>query len=366
MLAYLIVYACSVSLFYAGQKSHRGAVPLYICALLLPALLAGLRDYSIGTDVLVYGNAWFRLAVRSEDFWGYFNHVRSGGSGLLYALFNYIISRVFDSPHVFYFFWMLAELTLVFLAAKRLEDVVDVPFAMLTYYLLFYNTSLNILRQSMAMIIILFGYDDIRKNRVFRYGILVVVAMLFHASGIVGLALYVLHFILQRRLKKLWKFFAILCCGMAAVLCTKIAEWILQLGILGARYAHYLTDIEGSAGRFNRIVLYGSVAFLLFFLTVKPKEHTTEHEDIKMYMLCSFLFFPIGAHYGFANRILYYFDIFAVFGLPLLADHLRVQFTFNGKKRTMILAGMCMLVYWIVGFGYLGWSETVPYIMMQF
>ena len=71
-------------------------------ALLIPSMLAGYRDYTIGTDVLVYGNYWFEM-TKGLDLQSYVQWATASSIGSLYALLNYTVSRFSENPHVFYF-----------------------------------------------------------------------------------------------------------------------------------------------------------------------------------------------------------------------------------------------------------------------
>lgn len=54
MWIYLIVFLISSFLFYIAAKREKKWNMTAIFAILIPSLLAGLRDLSIGTDTIVY------------------------------------------------------------------------------------------------------------------------------------------------------------------------------------------------------------------------------------------------------------------------------------------------------------------------
>ena len=41
------------------ESGRKGAVPVFCLAVLVPAILAGIRDYTIGTDIATYGHWLF-------------------------------------------------------------------------------------------------------------------------------------------------------------------------------------------------------------------------------------------------------------------------------------------------------------------
>lgn len=367
MTVYLVMFACSLCLFHEAQrlKGNRGvSVGMNICAILLPALVAGLRDYSIGTDVLAYGNIWFERAVQSDSVLEYCSFAIRCGIGLFYALFNYIVSRFSSNPHTFYFFYALAEVVIVFGAAKKNADIINVPFAMAVYYFIFYNTTLNMLRQSMSMVILLYGFYYIRKKQTIQYMIAVIFAVLFHSSAVIGVAFYIIHVLINHG--KIKKRMTIILCGFAAFFFAEIAEIFVRYMPYGWKYAHYLSEFNNEGSGWGRILfLFAPIVLLFCFFTKKVDSLGIEFEDLKMYAVCSLLFSIIGLQFRYAIRIVYYFDTLLIFIMPFLAKHLRIRLIAGKTDCTSLFFLMYLIASWIYKFGFKGSSETVPYVMMN-
>ncbi len=110
-----------------------------------------------------------------------------------FGVFLYLISCLTDNV-----FWMLflSELFICFFIWKAIDDNVSDQykvFSMVLYYLLFYSFSLNIMRQMMAMSILLFSYRYIKRRQMFKFMICVVIASLIHISSVIGFALYPIY-----------------------------------------------------------------------------------------------------------------------------------------------------------------------------
>lgn len=367
MIIYLVVFGSSAGLFYIAQnvqKNRKASVFFSACAILLPALLAGLRDYSIGTDVLGYGNVWFYKAVQSKSVFQYCSQAMNSSIGLLYALFNYIVSIFSDNPHVFYFFYALVEILIVYCAVRK-ATVPDVPFAIFVYYCLFYNLALNMLRQSMALVIILYGFDYIKKKKLVRYLLSVAVASLFHSSGVVGIVLYILHGIINGKNQKFWQRAVIAGSGAAIIFIRPITKMLLKYGLLEGRYVHYLmSDTVG--GGVGRALFFAPLVCLFFFFSKEAGDSLGEYNDIKIYAMLSFLLSAVGYQFGYAVRIAYYFDILLVAGIPLLVKNLRIRLMVGEKNFVKTFFIIYLLAYWLYKFVYKGSDATVPYIMMSF
>ena len=141
---------------------------LILLALLIPSVLAGLRDFSIGTDVELYGNIWFADACKM-DFISYIESASTSSIGVLYALLNYLTALVTDDIKIFYFFLSFIETLLVYMGLKGFDKQISVPFGMFAYYTLFYNNTLNLLRQFLAFSIVLFSYQFLVKKKYFIF-----------------------------------------------------------------------------------------------------------------------------------------------------------------------------------------------------
>ena len=74
MAVYLIGFAISLILIAATEKKKTSIfVAASVVALLIPCLIAGLRDQTIGTDVMVYVKQLTQAALMADDLGDYFN-----------------------------------------------------------------------------------------------------------------------------------------------------------------------------------------------------------------------------------------------------------------------------------------------------
>lgn len=173
-----------------GKK--RQSLFYYICiviGLLLPAILAGLRDSSIGTDVELYGNYWFIYAGK-YSFFPYMKMAVEQSIGPVYALLNYLVSIVTDDVKVFYFVLSFTETVFVYSGIRGFKDKISVPFGMFCYYTIFYNNTLNLLRQMLAVSIVCFSYRFLVKNQYAVFFILSLLAILSHSSAVFVILLF--------------------------------------------------------------------------------------------------------------------------------------------------------------------------------
>ena len=341
---------------------------LVILALLIPSIIAGIRDYTIGTDVLLYGNSWFEKAADYDSMYRYLVKAKEYSIGVGYAAINFIVSRFSSSPHMFYFVYEFLQLTVLYAAIKPYKDKLSVSFAFLIYYFLFFNNSLNILRQTMAIILVLYSYGFARNKKIVGFCITIVVAYSFHSSAIVGLAIYPICWAYRKNFVKKWVKPVIIGASLVLVVGYRFFFELLTKTNLnfGARYEKYLTqDIIG--GRYIGLVYW----FIIILLLIKTrKENKVKLEDASV--LETFLFvsatFTLLPFLGSALllRVSYYFDIFQVVFLPVVSENVRVKFR-NKKSTRIIRRAMVIIpivVYWIIVYIVRNGAHTYPYLVM--
>ena len=149
--------------------------------------MAGVRDYSVGADVLLYGNGWFERAVQFDSLSNYLSKANEYGVGVGYAFINFIISRFTNNTHVFYFLYELLQLTILYYVLKRYKDKISITFAFAIYYFCYFNLSLNLLRQIMALLLVLYSYRYVEDKKIIKFIVTIFIATLVHSSAIVEL-----------------------------------------------------------------------------------------------------------------------------------------------------------------------------------
>jgi hypothetical protein len=187
-------------LFFIGQKQKE--IPLhiryvfYIFALFPCAIVAGLRDDSVGADILVYGDRYFYAALSSDNFQSLIDQLGIAEPG--YLMFNYLVSRFFSSSGWFYFFLSFTQMFFVFLGVYHWRDKFPIWFGMFVFYCFFFNSSMNLMRQTLALSIIFFATTFIFKKKPVLFYLLVCFATLFHYSAILGFSLHWLYIFLTK------------------------------------------------------------------------------------------------------------------------------------------------------------------------
>ncbi len=365
---YIAIFSISTAILYIAEKLKEGARKkvLVFIALLIPSIIAGLRDYSIGADVLLYGNYWFERACSYDSLFAFLKKASEYSIASGYATVNYLVSRISHNPHMFYFVYELILMYIVYKAVKPFKEQVSIPFAFLIFFFSYYNSSLNILRQIMAIVLVLYSFQFVVNRKLIRFILVILLAASFHDTAIVAFIIYPLSLLINsKRYGRINEAIIILMGIMALIFFDQIYDIISKMNFLSQRYDHYLTD-ESSGGRIIRIV-YWAIIFILFLIKSKRCAKSFEHTRTlfiitSISFLATFLNFFLGA---WAIRIVYYFDVLSVITLPVIAKNMGIKDKKWGNIPSYALILAITAISWLITYVIRSGGGTYPYIFME-
>ncbi len=251
-MIYLACFAVSV-LFahYANRTQRKQLFWLFsVLSILIPTLLAGLRDYEIGTDTMHYFNLkrYWLGAVSADSLGAYMKYYMGIGYGEpLFALLCGFVAQVFGNYSVLLFLVHTVIMTGFYIGAYRFRKEVNPVFVLVVFYLLYYSHSLNIMRQYMAMAIVFAALADITQRKYLRYCICVAVAVLFHTSALLGLGILAIHWYIHCD----WKRYVLKVKGlMEKVRCFVCKERVLK----EKKPVKAVSVIKSASGRVSSLV----------------------------------------------------------------------------------------------------------------
>lgn len=192
MVVYLGTFVVASGCAFLGSRRGNPDGPLgpakalaLILAILLPAAVAGARASSVGTDTSGYGVQLFDAAVGNRSFVGFLAD-HSDGYEVGYLALCYLSARL-GGFHVLLFLTELLTVGIVVVALCTYFKGEGLAAGYLAYLLVHFNESLNMMRQSLAMAIVLLAATQLLRGRVVRYVACVAVAALFHVSALIAL-----------------------------------------------------------------------------------------------------------------------------------------------------------------------------------
>ena len=165
---------------------------IFICPILLAAFRKG-----IGNDYKNYYNFFLEQCHRTVA------QTEYSGIEYIFRLLTKIISLISENER--FYFGVLAFLMFYFfyLFCYYQKDKISMYYILWYFLLIYYGMSYNIVRQTLAMCIVMFAIHYYIENKVKKYMILVTVAALFHTSALIMIPIYFLKFIDAKRFRKI-------------------------------------------------------------------------------------------------------------------------------------------------------------------
>lgn len=369
MTIYIIAFILSLICIYIGQKFEESnysiiAKIFYIIGILIPTILAGIRDYSIGTDVEVYAVPIFKNASEYNSLNDYISYViASGNKDYLYFVMNFIVSRFTTESFWILFFISLNINLFIFLGWYKCKKKIPIWFGMFLFYFTYYNMSLNAMRQCIAMSIIFYAFSFITEKKVYKYYFWIIIATGFHTSGIISIAFYPFYYLVNSRLISKYRVLSnctiLLGIIILILLIKPITVFLVSRGIFRSNYLNYLSsDVFG--GYFNvKILVLNIIELMIIFLPYKfLKNINSKFNFLLLFSIIGFIFSQLTFISTYTNRIAYYFLFIRMY----LYGYIPYLFK-NKQNKLIFLFGIIVyfVLFWIYNYYIMGLHETMPY-----
>ncbi len=365
-MIYLVAFSVTIlsSYFASFFKKRKKKIPywlLKIAAIIIPALLAGFRGNNVGTDVSSYLVEDYRLAVASDS---PIDYLASGYGEPLFLLLIYSAVKLFANFNVVLFVIQLLIMILTYKACEDFEDSnggVPVFLSYAFFLFIYYNQTLNLLRQSIALSIALLSYRYLVKNKNVPFLLLTVLACLFHKTALIMLLVWVIYK-LQQKMK-----YAELIITVMALLVVLFFDQIISAGVyfgfLSRRYLYYI-----ESGNVDVSLAYIGLSLLIIIgIIIYRKKLILRSKDNSLYIfmnLINVILLLLSFKYNSAIRLTYFFGYVNVLLVPqivqILIEHRRRKI-----KRFAIIVYTIYFVslsfYHLVYYSKLENHQTYPY-----
>lgn len=176
-MEYLITFLVTFVIYRIYEKSDYTFVKYLIPLPLI--LLSGLR-YDVGTDYMY-------------RYFADYQYMLAGGIPAVEIGFRYLMSFLIvftNNPQ--YLFLVTSLFIYEFIILDFVDHSKNFYFSMMLFFLTgYYFDSLNILRQYISIVFLLFSYYALQRDDIKRWIIYILIASLFHVSSIVFLIVYI-------------------------------------------------------------------------------------------------------------------------------------------------------------------------------
>lgn len=372
MLPYLGVFFLStVLLAFADKIKKNQRIFFIVIALAIPGILAAFRADTIGTDTEGYLMPTINAAMHSQSFFEYlsvawfriwrFLYVSNFEIGFTTVV--YVTTKILGPTWAKFIIEMLVIVP-VYLSVKKYKKY-PTWLGMLVFYLITYNATLNLIRQSIAMSFVLLGTIYFLEQKTKLVFVCLLTAVLFHRTGVVLVVIVMLlRFIKSKgknndsiknsELRKIWLMTIV---AIGVLFSLGFVVQILRLIGLSS-YTAYLGD--GFHFVLNQSVFRLPILLLVFFNWRNWNQYESNSRIFLGMFILTLLCWQLTSVNIYAGRISYYFSIIEVLTYPSIC------YAHSNKNIRFIMTSyliIFLIFYWWFFYGYYGIDSTVPYLM---
>mgnify|MGYP004598912551 CR=1 FL=1 len=365
-MIYIGMFVVTILCTYIAERTEKKEKKIVfvffsILSILVPSILAGIRTLDIGIDLQVYVEKIFLLATRCNTFKEYFEVCNTD---FLYMVVNYLVSRFTNNINWLLFVFELINMSLAYLFIYNNRKTNPMWLSMAVYLFLFYNISLNLVRQGLAISVILFSMRYVENRKFIKFLICIVVATLFHSTAVFTIPVYFIFNIIENaKHKKIYKFLIVSVITIAVLNYENIIKFLIyDLRILSVKYINYITIYSREEIDFN----YAFTLFRLFWIIISMicyknlKNANEKNESYIFLLIIDLILNQIGMFSKYADRIAYYYGLPAlIYMIPILYK----GFKNNSLNKFIVYLGILLMLifYWWFIFIHFKTGETYPF-----
>lgn len=371
MFPYIICAICSC--FFTFLATHLKKTNGYTfwkalfsaIAIFLPCFLAAVRDSSVGTDVTVYGNSLFSSAQNSEL--SYF--LTSRNVEPLFGILVFVLAKL-SNIYIYYFVIQLFVILPVYVVLCRKETEKYAWFGVLLYFFWLYGYSLNLMRQCIAVAIVLWGSKYIFNRKLVKYIITAIIATGFHYSAIISLILYPLAVLtlygddisnkfFNMLAKKYHKVFKTVVALMALIVMYYTASIIETISNLMGKYQDQLKRITGQITiDYIYLLLIGMIFLIMCYLSRREMKDSKVQYCLYVIFL-GMVLYQMKAISSQMYRVSLYYTSYMIFFIPQMLQRYKAK---QIRQFSVAVIVMIFVVYIYWYYVIRSWNGVYPYV----
>lgn len=341
-----MLFALTSIIFYLAQSCEARSRTLFwtlaYVGVFVLAFVAGCRDDAIGTDIHVYAKPTFETAKQASCFWQGYER-REGWVELVYYAINWVAASVSGRFGLALFLQNFIMTAFVMHGMAHYRHSAPLWLTMLAYELLFYNLTFNLMRQGLAMAIVLWSMRYFCRKSKWPLLLCAVGCFFVHKSSIVAyFVIFGIRWVVsmpvgkQKRLTVAFALAAVASVVLFPILLQSITE---QIPVL-RQYAGYAKMAEEDAGVLKRDLVFYAMTLLALWVVIHRRMAERRTAYVANLLILVYLAsLGLGVHSPFAPRIGYYWLLAAI---PLLfSTVVRCRIS----RRSKVLVAMVILLY---------------------
>lgn len=370
---YLVIFAVSLFLIFIGLKVNNkiaGKILVFL-GLLVPCIVAGLRNYTVGTDTGGYILKLYNMAGTSISFDDFKNVAANiyNCKDMIYLFITYIFGHNGISFQLLLFLFEILIIFPIYFAIKKIrKNNADLILGMAIFYLTIFNLSMNMIRQAIAISFVLYSFSVFAKRKNWKSIVLsllaYIVAIEFHDTALYIFPIFIFYFLLNSKKMKekdktVFVGVTIVISAAFVVFYKPILTFIGNIGIY-PKALWYLNRYNSFDIDYTRTLLNIVIAFIIFYKREFFNKNEINYKFGLLVAVLNVIINFLGTFITYSDRIAYY--LFYI----LIANYLAVLTKENTKSKYLAVGILAIfLVYWIIVILVNNGSQTLPYVMFK-
>lgn len=346
MTTYILLLAVTTLFAYFAdklfKKYHKLSVLFIIGIVVFYTIIAGLRNFGIGTDTNVYIELYFNTAksiISVKEFLS----LESMDKGFLFLCWlSSQISSDLQVVLVVVELWIIAFTMHGAYMLKRDHGMKLWIFVFL-YFFMFFGYSINLMRQFCAMSLLFWGFAWLRNGNWKVFAVTQVIAYYFHSSSVVFLVVPLVYFLSYMKNQRIRNYITISISIFFIVILASFHQYISVLGNLNLVSGEYVdrygqnSEFKATAGSSVLMLLSYISIFYFLYIACRDKRIPVYYRYILVTLFSiSFMFAQLNFITAYLDRLSYYISFiyltYLVYALgskriPLLIRITVVSFT---------------------------------------
>lgn len=349
-------------LFISTFIIHKKTKYLYYSFILF-AILASVRAFKVGNDTPVYIDLF--NTIKDIDFR---NLIFFAGDRFEIGFIFYLklLHYISDNPAVLLIVTAIIVYPIfVWFIRKYSNDYI--LSVLLFFYLGYYDTTLNIMRQIIAFAIIMIAFDAMMRHKWLSFILLVILAFLFHKSAMIFMLSPLAYLLINKKwLLNYTLIFAII----IYISSSAILVYTFNAGIIHDYYEGSEYFDKGKIAPIINCLMIFCIIIGEFFVRSKKKSlnmgfeqgnslKSNAEELFLVLMIFGFLILIISIKFAILFRVAYYFTMFQIVLIPLIISNIKNKHNRQIIKRTVI--GIAIIYYFVTIIYRPEWNNAFNY-----
>lgn len=348
MFIYLALLIIILAIFKIEKNKNKALMFSFV----LITLIAAFRRCDIGADTLQFYRDFSNIIADAS--WKYSNFRYEPG---FYYLCK-VLGLVTNNAQILI---ITTSIFINFSICKFIKkNSPDLCLSTILYIItLSFFSNMNIMRQALALAILLFGFEYLKEKKYVKYILIVLVASQFHTVAYASLLLLLFTILPNKR--KVY-FIEVI----AAIVSFIFYKQLFNILTLGFGYSGYATSEFGVSNYFGAVLSALETFIIIGFLILFSYNKTDKDMSNKMklctiasilYMWFSFLVIRMNIF----NRISELFSIYNIIFIPCLLEKMNKNNLYNYKIMKFFSISIYLASFLIISILRPEWHGVIPY-----